>query len=65
MISISKETYKKLCNASVELYKAKETIEKLNTMNQEKTVVIENLKKKLSHKGTYTEFAHLSPVNRK
>lgn len=65
MISISKETYKKLCNTSVELYKAKETIKNLNSMNQEKAVMIENLKKKVSQKGNHTEFSHLSSVNRK
>lgn len=65
MISISKETYKKLCSASVELYKAQESIEKLNAMNKEKAVMIENLKKKLSHKRTDIEVSQFSPVNNK
>lgn len=63
MVTISKETYKKLCNASVELYKAKDLIEKLNTISREKDFVIEKLKKEISHKGTYTKYAHFSPVN--
>lgn len=56
-VQISMEEYKKLCNSSVELYKAKKTIEKLTASNQKKDALIEKLSER--HK-----FKHLSPVSK-
>lgn len=60
MKTIPIEEYRRLVQASVELCKANETIDKLNILLQKNDKIIENLKAKLV---THTEAAHLSHVS--
>lgn len=60
MKTIPIEEYRRLVQASVQLCKANETIDKLNVLLQKKDKMIENLKAKLM---THTEAPHLSPVS--
>lgn len=61
MKSISLEEYSRLCQASIELMKANQTINKLNITIQKKNDIIETLNAKLAKR---TENPHLSPVSK-
>lgn len=58
---ISLEEYSRLCQVSIELMKANQTINKLNITIQKKNDIIETLKAKLAKR---TENPHLSPVSK-
>lgn len=56
MVSISLEVYRNIVNATVELYKANETISKLELLIQNKDDVIKNLEAQLeTAKSTIVE----------
>lgn len=60
MKSVSMEEYRKLCQATIDLIKANQTINKLNILIQKKNAIIDDLKIQLE---TRTESTHLSPVS--
>lgn len=60
IVRISKETYRKLLNYSVELQKAKAKIEKLMSTIEQKDIIIDKSKKQ---KTEHVDISHLNSVS--